>query len=372
MIKEYSQRIFSAAAVFHWVVVVPIRNWHTRKSSISPSPSQLIVKPIRLAFQRLLSFLKSSKTVRGLLYDSSNVAYFSSLWMHETMIADAIRIDVYREAIRRHVKPGDTIVDLGTGTGILSLFASERRPRRIYAIDHSDVIEIARLVAKHNRVDNIEFIRTNSRDFAPPEKVDLILHEQMGHALFDENMIENIFELKRRILKPTGKILPGKFEVYLEPVCLKTTYRVPYIWEREIHGFDFKFFRGTKHLEQFKGNGYDCPIIPAEGVDHFLCDPAPHLSFDMNAWGDRPELPRSIKVSRRTVRSGQMDGMLLYFRAIFDEETSFDTSPLSPKTHWSNHLFRTESRHMPSNAELSYALEIGNPLDIQTWRIALD
>jgi protein arginine N-methyltransferase 1 len=287
------------------------------------------------------------------------------------MIADAVRLYAYREAIRRHVRPGDTVVDLGAGTGILSLFASERQPRQIYAIDHSEFIDVARQIAEHNRASNITFIRINSRDFTPDEKVDVIIHEQFNGALFGENMINNVMDLKRRILKPSGILLPGKFELYLEPVCLKPSYRVPHIWERPLHGLDFGFLRQSKDMEKYKTTGYGCWATSRECVDFFLCQPLPLLAFNMNAWSDSPELPSSVKLSRKVVRTGQMDGMFLYFRVIFDGDISFDTSPFSPNTHWPNYFFRTESRLLPENAELSYTLEMGEITDVQKWLLSM-
>jgi protein arginine N-methyltransferase 1 len=331
-----------------------------------------IAQGARSTLKKLRHFLKTNKTVRGLLYDLDNRESFSSLLMHERIIADAVRVDAYREAIRRHVKPGDTVVDLGTGTGILSLFASERQPRRIYAIDHSEFIDVARQIAEHNCVSNITFIRINSREFTPAEKVDVIIHEQLNGALFGENMIDNVMDLKRRILKPSGILLPGKFELYLEPVCMKPSYRVPYIWERPLHGLDFGFLRQSSNISKYKNIEYQCSVASPESVDFFLCRPVPLLAFDMNAWSNSPELPSVVKVSRRVIRPGQMDGMYLYFRVIFDDETSFDTSPFSPKTHWPNYFFRTESRVFRENVEFSYTLEMGEITDVQKWNLTIE
>ncbi len=117
------------------------------------------------------------------------------------MLADTVRNKSYHDAIKRYIKPGDVVVDLGTGTGILSFYAAEQKPKRIYAIDHSDIIKVARRIAEHNNISNIEFVQTNSRDFAPPENVDIILQEQMGDNLFNENMVQDVLDLKDRLLK---------------------------------------------------------------------------------------------------------------------------------------------------------------------------
>lgn len=124
------------------------------------------------------------------------------------VLADRVRVDRYERGIRAHIRPGDVVVEFGTGTGILAPFAA-RTARQVYALDHSAVIEGVRRVAREPGVTNIEFLRTNSRQFTPPEKVDVILHEQIGDELFDENMVQNVGDLRDRILKPGGRKLHG-------------------------------------------------------------------------------------------------------------------------------------------------------------------
>src|SRR5258708_38229333 len=60
---------------------------------------------------------------------------FASPFVHEPMLLDKIRCDAYREAIQRTVKPGDVVVDLGAGTGLLSVFALHAGARHVDAIE---------------------------------------------------------------------------------------------------------------------------------------------------------------------------------------------------------------------------------------------
>ena len=67
----------------------------------------------------------------------------------------------------------------------------------------------------------------------------MIVQEQMGIALFDEGMVETILDVRDRCLKPGGRILPAKFEFYLEPVQLLEQERIPLIQEQRTHGLTF-------------------------------------------------------------------------------------------------------------------------------------
>lgn len=54
-----------------------------------------------------------------------------SPYSHEKALLDKIRCDAYQKAIQRTVKPGDVVVDLGAGTGLLS---SRYKPGRAASI----------------------------------------------------------------------------------------------------------------------------------------------------------------------------------------------------------------------------------------------
>ena len=331
----------------------------------------MIQKLLRSLIHSFKKALESTELGQRILYDIRNRGLFGNLYFHEMMIADAVRVDFYHKGIRRYIKPGDIIVDLGTGTGILSFMAAQQNPKKIYAIDHSDLIDVAKKIAEHNNINNVTFMKINSRDFSPDEKLDVILHEQIGHALFEENMVSNLLDLKKRVLKETGKILPGKFELFLEPVCLKREYRVPYIWENEIHGIDFKVLEDLKDIDKYKSVEYPSPLIEHAAVDHFLCKPEPCLSFDLNEMDDEDEIPKLIDGSKKVVNPGHMDGICLYFRAIFDEEVILDTSPLQTRTCWKNPLFRTESRYYDAGESISFRLNMEVPFKKETWSLEL-
>ena len=68
------------------------------------------------------------------------------------MIADEVRMGAFVRALRQAVKPGAVVIDIGTGTGIFALLACRFGARRVYAIEPSDAIQVAREIAVGERM----------------------------------------------------------------------------------------------------------------------------------------------------------------------------------------------------------------------------
>ncbi len=73
------------------------------------------------------------------------------LTFHQFLLGKTnLRLDRFQQAITKRVKPGDAVLDLGTGTGILAFFACLAGARRVYAIESGSVISLAKLLARAN------------------------------------------------------------------------------------------------------------------------------------------------------------------------------------------------------------------------------
>ncbi len=327
-------------------------------------------KTMRWFFRTAKQSLKSNDRLRSLIYDESNIAQFADLDYQEAMLADKVRLDAYHEAIRRTVKPGDVVIDLGTGTGILAMFAARSGARKVYALEHGEVIEIAKQVASHNKLTNIEFVRKNSRDFKAPELADLVIHEQIGSYLFDENMVENLLDIKARMLKPGGKILPAKFQFFVEPISLRDDHRVPYCWESQIKGIDYSCLKNESTDRKYR-QGSGRRFMQTGSIDRYACEPAPLFEFDLNDMISGNTIPTSYKVQKAVVRDGRVDGLSVFFRVIFDEELSFDNALDSRNTSWTNPLFRIPARDVRQGDRLTLSIDMSNILDYTTWKMDL-
>lgn len=326
-------------------------------------------------FFRLLLRLKnkifSHPRLATLYRQFANQEHFSSLSIHETMLADTVRIDSYAQALAKYVTETDVVLDLGTGTGILSFLAAQHHPKKLYAVDHGEMIETAKLVAAHNGFTNITFIKAPIQRVSLVEKADILVQEQMGSWLFNEGMIESILDARDRLLKVGGKILPGQFELFIEPIQLNDVDRVPFIWEQTIGTITFDNLRALQN--QISGDHFQTRLKPHQ-VHHFLCQPKAVLTFDL-ATLRKEDIPTTLHYRRAVTTSGRLDGFCLYFKAIFDDEISFTTGPVQgglPHTHWSIPLYRVEATEQRPGDLLEFTLRMEDLRNQNTWLWSYD
>ncbi len=305
----------------------------------------------------------------GAIYDLTNETNFSGLSEHEEMLNDSVRVDTYHEGIRRNVRRGDVVLDLGTGSGLLAFMASRAGAAKVYAVEHSGFIEVAREIAAHNDITNIEFVQANSREFTPPEPIDVVLHEQMGDELLNENMLENVLDLRDRVLRPGGRILPARFKLFIEPVTFHESMRVRRFWNTELpDGLDLSAIEHSVTAARFDTGRTEQLWVRPGSVASTLGTPAPILEFDLHTLDTGDSLQLDHVVSRTAPADTIVDGFCVWFEAAFDDHCGLSTSPLSPVTSWGNRMFRFDEE-IAAGESLRCHVHLGQAVEPSTWTV---
>jgi len=159
---------------------------------------------------------------------------------HRAYLADTPRLEAFDAALRALVRPGDVVLDLASGTGILGLLACRAGARRVYAIEMGSIAELARDIARANGFgDRVVVIQDVSTRVTLPEAVDLIVMDAAGRFGFDGGSVETLSDARRRFLKTDGRIIPSAVTLSIAPCDAAEPMDHIAFWSRPVHGLSF-------------------------------------------------------------------------------------------------------------------------------------
>ena len=129
------------------------------------------------------------------------------------MLKDTVRTDAYRDFIygNKHLFKNKTVLDVGCGTGILSMFCARAGAAKVIAVDNSDIVIKAREIVYANKLDSvITVVRGKIEEVTlPVQQVDVIVSEWMGYCLLYEAMLDSVLYARDHYLAPGGLMVPS-------------------------------------------------------------------------------------------------------------------------------------------------------------------
>lgn len=257
----------------------------------------------------------------------SNATVVGTLTYHRTLLADSVRTEAYRAAIEATVRPGDVVLDLGCGTGILSFFACRAGARRVYAIDEMPVIELARELARDNGfADRIVFLPSSSFDVTIPEPVDVIVTETIANNGFDEEIVSAAAHAKQAWLREGGTIIPLAVEMRGAPVELPDIHAEHALWTTSPYGLDFSALY-THAMNAFDALDVEPGHLLAAGAT------LAHVTIGENTRSLRGSFSFPI------TRDGILHGIAIWFRAELTATITITNEPPKPCQSWKQSVF---------------------------------
>lgn len=138
---------------------------------------------------------------------------------HERLLSDRVRNQTFYKALKRHVRPGSSVMDIGSGTGVWAIAAAILGASRVVAIERDKILIpiIEKLASKNGVKDRIEVIEGDSREAKVEGKFDVIISETVGNHAFDEGIVPIIIDAKKRFLKENGVVIPEAIASVVAP-----------------------------------------------------------------------------------------------------------------------------------------------------------
>eukprot|EP00252_Welwitschia_mirabilis_P013038 TRINITY_DN2882_c0_g1_i1.p1 TRINITY_DN2882_c0_g1~~TRINITY_DN2882_c0_g1_i1.p1 ORF type:complete len:378 (+),score=61.45 TRINITY_DN2882_c0_g1_i1:159-1292(+) len=256
---------------------------------------------------------------------------YSHYGIHEEMLKDTVRTKTYQNVIYRNsfLFKDKIVLDVGAGTGILSLFCAKGGAKHVYAIECSEMAEMAKEIVKANGFANVITVLKGKVEEIelPVEKVDIIISEWMGYFLLFENMLDTVLYARDKWLIPNGIVLPDKASLYLTAIE-DAEYKQEKIdfWEN-VYGFDMRCIKKQAMVE---------PLVDTVEPNQIVTNCQLLKTMDISKMnpGDASFTATFKLVAQR---NDFIHALVAYFDVSFTschKVITFSTGPRSRTTHW--------------------------------------
>lgn len=284
---------------------------------------------------------------------------FAGAAIHIKMLNDRARTGSYLAAIAEVVKPGDVVVDLGTGTGVLSVAAAKAGARHVYAIEASSIGRSALSVFEANDLtDRITLVPGWSTQVNLAERGDVLVSEIIGNEPLEERILEATADAIKRHLKPDARFIPRTVRVYGLPVEVPEAVMAEHRFTKaaqtswnDWYGIDFgSLYEAASHTAP-----YLFLIRPFRTRDWVrLSDPCLLVEIDLSTSTHRIENAASVITNAR----GTVSGLLMYFELALSPNVVLSLHPdrVEETCSWHVPVWLTKS---PFEVEPGERLSIG-------------
>jgi protein arginine N-methyltransferase 7 len=244
---------------------------------------------------------------------------------HFAIVRDAPRNAAYDAAIRRAVKPGSRVLDIGAGTGLLALMAARAGAAEVVTCEiNAAVAERTReIVARNGFADRIRVVAKHSNaleigvDLSAP--ADILVSEIVSNNLLSEGVLATM-EKARGLLTPDAIIIPARGAIR---VALADDRDLDHERMDRVDGFDLSPFNRVAVPDYLISVGDERLTLRSAPADLFV--------FDFSSGG--PYLPGRAKIAL-TAASGPINGIAQWIALDMDGVTTYENGP-SPGA-WSN------------------------------------
>lgn len=259
---------------------------------------------------------------------------YRDLQNHESMLQDDVRCHAFRDALRQVVTPDSVVLDIGAGTGILSIFAAQAGARKVYAVERSPVARCARqIIADNGLSDRVEVFQGDMEAMDLPEKVDVIVSEWLGGYGVDENLLPIVIQARDRWLKPEGIMIPGTTSSWMAPAYDEYLQNDIDFWYDKPYGVDLSVL-GDDSLRRTEAT---CNHITMENI---FCEGQRMWTIDSHTCTSAQSSGTfETRLEFVSDYDGEVNVLAAWFETTSAHGVKLSNGPSCPDTHWGRTVF---------------------------------
>lgn len=279
------------------------------------------------------------------------------LFEHRAYLADGRRTSAYEAALREVVLPGDTVLDLGSGTGILGYLACRVGAGSVIAIERGEIIALARSLAEDNGWGGrVRHIQAMSTEVKLNSLADVVVCDQIGGLVHDAGILRYFADARRRLIAPNGVLVPAAFRIYLAPVTFDNGREAIEYWSSRPAGLDVSAARSyAANTEwQYRDVSGSVPLSAGRELANFPAD---------------LDEPISGSAAFDVEKSGRFDGFIGWFEAQLSPSVTLTNDPWSPDRidRWCNFYPVDPAAKVKCGDRVEVRLDIRPRLNLVSW-----
>jgi len=260
------------------------------------------------------------------------------LW-HIPMMNEHERNDAFHRGLQAAVKTGDTVFEIGTGSGLLAMMTARLGASRVVTCEAVSLIAstAAAIVRRNGLDDRVKVLAKPSQEVVVgedlPAKADVLVHEIFSSELLGENVLPAIEDAKARLLRPGGRILPSAGSIMVALVSGDELERNLYV--NEAFGFDLRDFNAIHPKRRPLYREDLAPVLLSEPLEAFRFDFASRLSF--------PAERKQIRL--KATQGGRCLGLIQWMRIELAPGILYENRPGRPQavSNWQHTIYGLEA-----------------------------
>ncbi len=263
----------------------------------------------------------------------------STLEEHLGYLIDPVRHARLRAGIANLIQPGDRVVDLGCGSGVLGLLCLQHAAGFVDGIDEGAMIEAARKTFQRNGyADKVQLHQDSTFRAELNELADVLVCDHIGYFGIDYGMLELLADARKRFLKPGGRIFPRRVQLLLGAVNSDACRERAERWASNQVAPEFHWLRD---------HGINAKYAVDLTRDDLISDVA--QIADLETGLDYPAA-MTWRAELTITRDGLLDGVMGCFRAELTEDVWMSNSPLEDGAISRHQAFLPIASRLPVSA----------------------
>lgn len=248
---------------------------------------------------------------------------------HARMLRDAVRLDAYDRGLSLVVRPGDQVLDAGTGTGVLAALASKYTTGRVTGIEYlAQTAQFAQQAVEAAPLSNLTIVQGNVVSTQLATAPDVVVTETIGALGPEENIVGICHSLKTRYPEirafiPSTLSLVAAPGVIPEAATMRDGVLDAFHYAGQRTGL--RFDAGIREVENELGrmilNSRLAPMAPGAPTESTVL-----VEYHLGKTSDP-----SFSV---TIDAGNFDAVHIWFEAQLADQVWLSTSRSAPLTHW--------------------------------------